>query len=250
MHRRSADKTFLRLLFAATCVAGSAPALASSFNISPIRVELASGRRTEALTLRNADEAPVVVQVHVVAWSQRDGVDQFDATREMLVTPPVLQIPGNGQQIVRVALRGQPDPAQELAYRVVFEEVPQAAPAGFTGLRVALRLSVPIFIAPSVGKAHADLSWELHALPDGQLEVAATNHGSAHSQVTDFEVQPSGAGDAGPPALHGMTGKYVLPGSRVSWVLKAEPRPGQGTYTIHGHSDQGEFSAEVLASGS
>jgi fimbrial chaperone protein len=242
MHRRS--KTFLRLLCVATCVAGAAPALASSFNISPIRVELASGRRTEALTLRNADEAPVVVQVHVVAWSQRDGVDQFDATREMLVTPPVLQLPGNGEQIVRVALRGQPDRSQELAYRVVFEEVPQAAPAGFTGLRVALRLSVPIFIAPTVGKAHADLSWELHALPDGQLEVAATNHGSAHSQVTDFEVQSSGA------SLRDMTGKYVLPGSRVSWVLKGEPGAGQGTYSIHGHSDQGEFSAEVVASGS
>jgi fimbrial chaperone protein len=242
MHRRS--KTFFRLLCVATCVAGAAPALASSFNISPIRVELASGRRTEALTLKNADEAPVVVQVHVVAWSQRDGVDQFDATHEMLVTPPVLQLPGNGEQIVRVALRGQPDRSQELAYRVVFEEVPQAAPAGFSGLRVALRLSVPIFIAPSVGKPHADLSWELHALPDGQLEVAATNHGSAHSQVTDFELQSSGA------ALHGMTGKYVLPGSRVSWVLQAQPTPGQGTYTIHGHSDQGEFSAEVVASGS
>jgi len=248
MHRRS--KTFLRLLFLATCVAGAAPALASSFNISPIRVELASGRRTEALTLRNADEAPVVVQVHVVAWSQKDGVDQFDATHEMLVTPPVLQIPGNAEQIVRVALRGQPDHSQELAYRVVFEEVPQAAPAGFNGLRVALRLSVPIFIAPTAGKAHADLSWELHALPDGQLEVAATNHGSAHSQITDFEVQRSGAADAGPPALRGMTGKYVLPGSRMSWELKTEPSAGQGTYTIHGHSDQGEFSAEVVASGS
>jgi fimbrial chaperone protein len=242
MHRRS--KTFFRLLCVATCVAGAAPALASSFNISPIRVELASGRRTEALTLRNADEAPVVVQVHVVAWSQRDGIDQFDATHEMLVTPPVLQLAGNGQQIVRVALRGQPDRSQELAYRVVFEEVPQAAPAGFTGLRVALRLSVPIFIAPSVGKAHADLSWELHPLPDGQLEVAATNHGSAHSQVTDFEVQSSGA------ALRDMTGKYVLPGSRVSWVLKGEPGTGRSTYSIHGHSDQGEFSAEVVASGS
>jgi fimbrial chaperone protein len=242
MHWRS--KTFPRLLCIATCIAGAAPALASSFNISPIRVELASGRRTEALTLRNADEAPVVVQVHVVAWSQRDGVDQFDATHEMLVTPPVLQLPGNGEQIVRVALRGQPDRSQELAYRVVFEEVPQAAPAGFTGLRVALRLSVPIFIAPAVGKAHADLSWELHALPDGQLEVAATNHGSAHSQVTDFEVQSSGA------PLRGMTGKYVLPGSRVSWVLKGEPGAGQATYSIHGHSDQGEFSAEVVASGS
>jgi fimbrial chaperone protein len=242
MDRRS--KTFLRLLCLATCVAGAAPALASSFNISPIRVELASGRRTEALTLKNADDAPVVVQVHVVAWSQRDGVDQFDATRDMLVTPPVLQIPGNSEQVVRVALRGQPDRAQELAFRVVFEEVPQAAPAGFTGLRVALRLSVPIFIAPAVGKAHADLSWELHALPDGQLEVAATNHGSAHSQVTDFELLSSG------PALLGTTGKYVLPGGRASWVLKAQPSAGQGAYTIHGHSDQGEFSAEVLASGS
>jgi fimbrial chaperone protein len=242
MHWRS--KTFLRLLCIATGIAGAAPALASSFNISPIRVELASGRRTEALTLRNADEAPVVVQVHVVAWSQRDGVDQFDATHEMLVTPPVVQLPGNGEQIVRVALRGQPDRSQELAYRVVFEEVPQAAPAGFTGLRVALRLSVPIFIAPAVGKAHADLSWELHALPDGRLEVAVTNHGSAHSQVTDFEVQSSEA------TLHDMTGKYVLPGSRMSWVLKGEPGADQATYSIHGHSDQGEFSAEVVASGS
>jgi fimbrial chaperone protein len=248
MHWRS--KTCLRLLCLATYVAGAAPALASSFNISPIRVELASGRRTEALTLRNEDEAPVVVQVHVVAWSQRDGVDQFDATHEMLVTPPVLQLPANGEQIVRVALRGQPDRSLELAYRVVFEEVPQAAPAGFTGLRVALRLSVPIFIAPTAGKAHADLSWELRALPDGQLEVAATNHGSAHSQVTDFEVHSSGTADAGPPALRGMTGKYVLPGSRMSWMLTGQPSPGQGTYTIHGHSDQGEFSAEVVASGS
>ena len=242
--------TFFRLLCLTTCVAGAAPALASSFNISPIRVELASGRRTEALTLRNADDAPVVVQVQVVAWSQKDGADQFDATREMLVTPPVLQIPGNGEQIVRVALRGQPDRSQELAYRVVFEEVPQAAPTAFTGLRVALRISVPIFIAPTVGKPHADLSWDLRALPDGRLEVSATNHGSAHSQVTDFELQPAGAAGAGSPALQGMTGKYVLPGSRMSWVLKAESSPGQGTYTIRGHSDQGEFSAEVLASGS
>jgi fimbrial chaperone protein len=246
MRRRSAHKTLSRLLCIATCVAGAEQGLASSFNISPIRVELASGRRTEALTLKNADDAPVVVQVHLVAWSQRDGVDQFDATHEMLVTPPVLQIPGNSEQIVRVALRGQPDHSQELAYRVVFEEVPQAAPAGFTGLRVALRLSVPIFIAPTVGKAHAELSWELHALPDGQLEVVATNHGSAHAQITDFEVQPSAAADP----LRSMTGKYVLPGGRASWMLKAQSSPGQDAYTIHGHSDQGEFSAEVVASGS
>ncbi len=78
-----------------------------------------------------SDDSPVVVQIRVVRWSQKGGAEQLEDTRELLVTPPVLQIPANSQQIVRVALRREPDGAQELTYRVIFEEVPQAAPQGF-----------------------------------------------------------------------------------------------------------------------
>src|SRR5271155_1099753 len=178
----------MRVLLLAACVLVSAPTLASTFNISPIRAQLSATHRTEALTLTNADASPVVVQVRLFSWSQKDGVEKLEDTRELLSTPPVLQIPPNGQQIIRVALRRDPDPAQELTYRVIFEEVPQAQAKDFTGLRVALRLSIPVFVAPAHGKASAELAWGSRWLANGQLELASTNNGSGHLQITDFEA--------------------------------------------------------------
>jgi fimbrial chaperone protein len=228
------------------CLAVVIQANASTFNISPIRAELSGTHRTEVLTLMNAEDRPVVVQMHVVSWSQQNAEEQLEDTRELLATPPVLQIPANSEQIVRVALRRDPDPSRELSYRVIFEEVPQAAPKDFTGLRVALRLSVPVFVAPTHGKASAQVSWESRWLPSGELEVAATNHGSGHMQVTDFGVQLPGS--AAP--LRGVTTKYVLAGSRVSWSLPAAAAAKlAGSVVIHGHSDQGEFSADAAING-
>lgn len=235
----------MRALLLGACVLVAAPTLASTFNISPIRVQLGAGHRTEALTLTNADDAPVVVQVRVVSWSQKDGVEKLEDTRELLSTPPVLQIPANGQQIVRVALRRDPDASQELTYRVIFEEVPQAAPQEFSGLRVALHLSVPIFVAPVQGKANAQVAWRSRWLSNGQLEVAAINSGTGHLQVTDFEAQFPGS----LMPLRGVSSKYVLPGSRMSWVLTPPAdATRQGVIPIRGHSDQGDFSAEVAPS--
>jgi fimbrial chaperone protein len=236
----------MRTLFALlTAAAFAAPAGASTFNISPIRAELSSGHRTEALTITNAEDNPVVVQIRVVRWSQKNGAEELEDTRELLATPPVLQIPANSQQIIRVALRRDPDPAQELTYRVIFEEVPQAAPKDFTGLRVALRLSIPIFVAPARGKANADLAWGSKWLPNGQLELAATNNGSGHLQITDFEALFPGS----LMPLRAVTSKYVLPGSRMSWTLTPPAdAKRQGVIPIRVHSDQGDFSADVAPS--
>jgi len=225
--------------------ATAAPASASTFNISPIRVELANGHRTEALTIMNAEDSPVVIQIRVLSWSQKSGSEQLEDTRELLATPPVLQIPANGRQIIRVALRREPDPSQELTYRVIFEEVPQAAPTDFTGLRVALRLSIPIFVAPAHGRASAEVAWASRWLANGQLELAATNNGSGHLQITDFEAQFPGS----LMPLRGVTSKYVLPGSRMCWTLTPPAdATRQGAIPIHGHSDQGDFSADVAPS--
>jgi fimbrial chaperone protein len=235
-------RTLIALLTAAVM---AAPASASTFNISPIRAELAAGHRTEALTIMNAEDNPVVVQIRVVRWSQKNGTEQLDDTRELLATPPVLQIAANSQQIIRVALRREPDPEEELTYRVIFEEVPQAAPKDFIGLRVALRLSIPVFVAPAHSKANADLAWQSRWLANGQLELAATNSGNGHLQITDFEAQFPGS----LMPLRGITSKYVLAGSRMSWTL-TPPADAmrQGAIPIRGHSDQGDFSADVAPS--
>ncbi len=233
------------LLIGAAAAVMDAPASASTFNISPIRAELSGSHRTEALTITNADDSPVVVQIRVVSWSQKSGTEELVDTRELLATPPVLQIAPMGQQIIRVALRREPDPAQELTYRVILEEVPQAAPKDFVGLRVALHLSIPVFVAPAHGKASPEVAWESRWLPNGQLEIAATNNGSGHLQITDFEARFPGS----LMPLRGVTSKYVLPGSRMSWTLTPPADATRsGAIPIRGHSDQGDFSADVAPS--
>jgi fimbrial chaperone protein len=198
------------------------------------------------LTLSNAEDQAVVVQVHVLAWSQQNGEERLDETREILATPPVLQIAASSDQIVRVALRREADPSRELTYRVILEEVPQAAPASFNGLRVALRLSVPVFVAPAIGTGASEIVWGAHPQPDGGIDLVASNNGTRHLQVTDFELQAAG----GIPPVRGLTSKYVLPGSRMTWHLKADANALlRAPLVIHGHSDRGDFSADVALSG-
>jgi fimbrial chaperone protein len=225
--------------------AAAAPASASTFTIAPIRAELGAAHHSAALTLINAEDQPVVIQVRAMEWSQRHGEEHLEDTHDLLVSPAVLQIPGNGSQIVRVALRDAANQDHELTYRVIFDEVPQAASAEFNGLRVSLRLSVPVFVAPAHGRAAADVTWELHRMTGGDFEVVAFNQGTAHVQVTDFDVQ---AGTAMP--IHANTSKYVLAGSRMIWQLKAEDvMTWRGPLVVHGHSDQGEFTAPIAPNG-
>ena len=62
-----------------------APALAGTFSISPLRVELSSRVQTGALKISNQEETPVVVQAEAVLWEQTDGSDRLTPTRDVLV---------------------------------------------------------------------------------------------------------------------------------------------------------------------
>lgn len=237
------------LLIALTALAAAAPAVAGTFSISPIRVELSAQQRTEALTVRNESvDREVVVQAQAFEWTQRDGQDALGETRDVIVTPPVFTLAGNAQQIVRVAVRKAADPKRELTYRVILQEVPPEAPKNFTGLQVALRLSLPIFVAPQESSA-PNLVWSSAWQTDGTLQIAARNQGNVHAQVIDFTVQPKGA----TASMRNSVVKYVLPGATTSWTLQAPAdlkqlsALKQGPLQLRGASDRGEITAELPA---
>jgi fimbrial chaperone protein len=230
-------------LLAIGVLAAASTAAASTLSVAPIRVELSSKERTAVLTVRNQEDSPVVVQVRPTAWSQPDGHDQLDESHDLLVTPPIFTVPPRGSQVLRIALLREPDPARELPYRLVLSEIPPPTPPETTGLRVALRITLPVFVA---AKAHggADLAWSHRWLPDGTLEVAALNRGSAHLQVLDFDVQGDVKGNAAAKAaLHADTPHYLLPGTSVHWQL--HPVSGlahDAPVVLRGHSDAGDFT--------
>ncbi len=226
-------------------LAAAVPAAAGNFSVAPIRIELQGSQRTAVITVHNDDAAPLLIQVSTLSWSQPGGEEKYDPTRELLATPPVFTLPAQGEQIVRVALRRDPDPRRELAYRLLLTEVPQSTVKNFTGLRVALQLSLPIFVKP-VAPAAASLTWHGQWQADGTFSVSASNSGDAHLQISDFSLQLSGMNET----THAAVTRYVLPGSTVSWKLT--PPAGvahNAAVAVHGFSDQGEFQADVAIAG-
>ena len=220
-------------------LAAAGTAAASTLGVAPIRVELSPKQSIAVITVRNQEDSPVTVQARPAAWSQQEEQDQLADTRDVLVTPPLFTIPAKGHQVVRIALLRKPDPSRELDYRLVLSEVPPAKAAEVTGLRIALRITLPIFVA-AASPASPDLSWHHSWLPDGTLQVEAQNHGSAHIQIYDFDAQTA---DHAAQVLHTDAARYLLPGSAAHWQLHPGASLSPATrIVLHGHSDAGDFN--------
>jgi fimbrial chaperone protein len=236
----------------ATLLALSAPAMAGSFSISPLRVDFSSTSNTAALTVRNADDTAIVVQTQGLAWSQEEGQDALTPTRDLLISPAVFTLPPGGSQLIRVALRRPVDPARELSYRLTVQEVPQQAKPDFTGLQVALKMSVPIFVAPAV-PAEPQLHWKAARDADGRLSITASNDGAAHARIQRFSVKTA---DGGTTLGQRPELTYVLPGAVRQWTFddnnNSRPNatsttaPGMaGPYRLEGTTDRGSFETEL-----
>jgi fimbrial chaperone protein len=227
----------VKRIAASLCLVAAPWAAASTFTVSPIRLHLDGAARTEALTLHNANDSPVVVQVQAVEWTQSAGADRFAPTRDIIATPQVLTLAPGAEAIVRVALRREVHPTRELTYRIFIQEVPPADAPVTAELNIALRLSLPIFITPSIDPA-AQLEWKASWLDEHSLRLQASNTGEAHVQLFEVGVAPG-------PAV--KAGTYVLPGSEGSWVVPV-PREADraGVISIRATSDAGEWTAEVL----
>jgi fimbrial chaperone protein len=234
-----------------TCRLGAVPLLgflltavasAGSFQVNPIRIELAKGITTAVVTVRNDGEEPVVLQSSVLGWTQEGGKDVYASTSEALITPPVMTIAPGAEQIVRVGLRRPADPRNELAYRVFLQEVPPPPKPGFTGLQVALRVGIPMFVA-STAPAVRKLDWSAAIGADGAIQLVAQNPGNAHVQITDLELRVP---DASEPIAHESSLAYVLAGQRREWTLPAAPRAKSASeLRLKAYTDAGEVDTAV-----
>ena len=235
---RAASSAFFVLI-----ILYSGLAEAGSFQINPIRVDLAGEVTTAALTIRNDGDEPVVVQITLLAWSQDAGQEKYAPTTEALVTPPIATIAAGAQQIVRVGLRRAPDPLRELSYRLFVQEVPPPPKPDFNGLQVALRVSLPVFVAPRAPATHT-LAWSAKSEPDGAVRLTVTNNGNSHVQISDFELRLA---DDEKPIAHEAGLSYALAGQSREWLLRS-PDARSKTATelrLKATTDAGEIAAVV-----
>jgi len=220
-------------------MAAAAPASAGSFMVTPVRITLSASQSVTPITVRNESQETTVVQVDVVAWTQRDGADVYTATREILATPPIFTLKPGASQIVRIGLRRDADPARELAYRVFLQEVPPPPKAEFKGLRVALRMGIPVFVLPPAAVA-PQLRWRAQAMREGGLSLSLRNDGNAHIQVMEVRL----AHPAEREIAAERTPVYVLPGQSQGWRMKGSA-PSGATVRLRARTDGADVDTDL-----
>ena len=218
-------------------VAMSVPALAGSFKVNPVLINLPADRRAASLTISNSDAAPVSIRVLTFAWTQIDGSDVYTPTTNVIVSPPIFTIAPGKTQLIRVGLLDRAGPG---AYRVIFEEIPRDVPVEGQ-IQVSLRLDLPLYVLPK-RRGNADLGWRAWTTSSGELIVEGRNRGSLHSQIVGLAASHSGQA-----ALVSKQMGVVLPGSARRWNLGKQNGLVAGSMlTLALRSPSGETKSNVV----
>lgn len=213
------------------------PAAAQSITALPVTIRMAPGERVAAVTVINQNDSEMSFQVRGYAWTQEGGEDRLVATDAIQVSPPLGTIPPNTTHVVRVLLRDAPA-GREATYRILLDQIPPPAQPGT--VRIALRLSIPIFAEPDTAVA-PQLRWRVeHGAR--QSFLVAENAGTLHEKVTGIAL----AGANGRAySVERNVSPYVLPGATRRWrILGAEP-PASGTLSLTGQSNAARLAVQV-----
>lgn len=218
-------------------------AIAGSFQVSPVSATLTRSQPVIALTVRNTGAEAAVVQLEAKDWSQPSGEDQYAPATDILATPPIFTIAPGATQVIRVGSR-RPADTTERAYRLFLREVPPPPKPGFSGLRMSLQLSLPIFVQQDVAAA-PHLEWRAEQTAAGQTRIHVTNRGQAHARLSRFKLSTA-PGDKPLPMEEHIV--YVLPGATHDWLLDTPIAPGTHLH-LAAQSDGRSMQTDLVVDG-
>ena len=231
------------LIALAALILSALPSIAGSFSVDPIRIELSAKRPNASLRLTNEGSQVVLLQIHAVRWSLDAQARQVETpTDDVILNPPIVRVGPGSMQTIRLGLRHSVDPNEEVAYRLIVEEVPSQA-AG-AGLRTVLRISLPIFVQPLVS-ADARLQWAASRDLAGGLVITATNNGRRHVQVKELLLAHESVLE---PQVAFSKPLYLLPGASYRWEISDRKLLPVGAIRISALTDAGSLHAVVKVS--
>lgn len=211
---------YLRMAVLATALwASCGIAAASGLQVSPVSLSLKAAQNADGLWLSNTGDNLVHAQIRVYHWTQEGGEDHLTPSRGLVVSPPMLQLPAGGKQLVRVIRVGPPPigpSAVEDAYRIAVDELPIESPEK-KGLQFVLHYSIPVFVEPAGDAAVSpQLHWTLQR-NEGHATLVVSNSGDGNAQLADLTFTDR-AGHR--TEISGGLFGYVLPHSTMRWALK------------------------------
>lgn len=215
--------------------------VAQAVTISPVSVELSPARRVVSITMTNSGDQTLRYQSKMLAWRQVDGLDQYDATDDLIVAPAIFEIPAATSQIVRVTLR-RPATGREQAYRLVFEDVSALKDPTADGAAIQFRVDhdLPVFAA-----APGNSGSVVQVAPCQGVTgacVRLVNAGDRNSQIKSLTVN-QGTWHKDLPV-----NTRILAGAWRQWPLEIPPGT-RGPIKVSAQTRDGIISGELSVPG-
>ena len=212
-------------------------AAAGSFSISDIRIDLENDGTAETVEIISQDTRPMGIKIIALPWGVRP--DEAEPVQNLIVVPPIFELPAGESQIIRLASRGLQNETVEKAFVLEIKEVPNEAFAKPGELGFTMNLRVPIFVSPEGAEPSA--AWGFESTDTGDVELVLTNAGEAHLNVRsinlravedDFDFKIEGGG-------------FVLPGASKRWPVDTAIDRLKGQVILTAETDVGPLEAAL-----
>ncbi|HSV46545.1 MAG TPA: fimbria/pilus periplasmic chaperone [Ramlibacter sp.] len=220
--RRGPGVLFAAAALAAQLWAGSAQ---GQVLIQPVIAELGARQKTVVVSLSMTEgaAAPMRMQAQVLRWRQDlEGKAVTEPADDVLVSPAIAELRPGQRQVFRVALRNPRPLQEEMAYRLVFEDVaePPLDEAGkpVAGLHIRMRYDLPLMVAQAAKPVQL-MRWKScpsqAAAQDAgaQACVRLLNAGNRRVKIQSLRV----AGQGWEQELQIKEGSTVLAGAQREW---------------------------------
>jgi fimbrial chaperone protein len=226
------------LLAGALALLTGAAIAQNSFTVTPLRIDLSPKSPAAVVEVINTSADSLTLQMQQRSWVQEDGRDAQAETRDLILSPTIFTLQPGERQVVRIALRGAPDTLRERAFRVFVSEVPspllRVAPDS-SGFRVALRMDLPLFVAPLQPAQPAPE----YTFEPATSRLVVRNSGTGHVRYTDAVVLQAGRKVAELPVF------TVLPGGVRHFDLPKERVAPGSELRLQAESNAGPIEAAV-----
>lgn len=219
-----------------------------AFKLLPISRTFAPvGRNaTQSYEIVNDRNERLAVSVSMLQRQMdKDGKESYKpADDDFMIYPPQILLEPNTTQTVRVSWVGDPNPAAELSYRLLAEQVPVnldknqsqvAKPVG--AVKLLMRYLGSVYVKSDAMQPDVVLE-TIETLPHitgaNQLAITMHNRGSAHVALTKLALHLKAAGavvDLKPDQLNGMTNEVILASNTRRFVIPYPAGLPQGAVT-------------------
>ncbi len=176
---------------------------AFAFTFMPMSITISPSGAQSIATFRLTNDGGQQIAISIKAMTRvidQNGVESNEAAdSDFTIFPTRIVVQPNSFQNIKVQYKGPARLAQEMAYRVIAEQVPiDFSQQQTSGVKVLFRYIAALYVSPPNVNYKVAITKAVYAEQDGKkgFLVTITNSGTRHALINDPVIKLTGAGAA------------------------------------------------------